>query len=415
MKAIFIVFITLLCNVSISFAQLNLDECQQLARENYPLIKQFDLIEKSKELNLSNAAKAYLPQFSISAMANLVEGMPEISAPGTSSGSSHHQFVGIANLKQSIWDGGATRAQKKIIEAQSEVEKQNIETLLYGIKERVNQLYFGILLIDEQVKQLDILDVNLQQNMKRAETAYTNGIAFQSDLDAVKVEMLNSEQSRINLLAQRGVYTDVLSIMINKTISIDTKFLPPADVTFAANQEINRPELRLYEQQRLLNNAQNMAITSRNMPKIGLTGYAIGLTPGISLGSSKMNRLLMAGVSLSWNIGGLYTKNNDHDIIRTNNLMINTQQETFLFNTNLELKQSEKQIERSKLLMQKDDEIIELRERIKKSSETKYENGVCTMTDLIRDINTENMARLNKALHYIEYLNNVYTHKTSLN
>lgn len=408
--------IILLVSVNLAcFAQRTLEECQQLARQNYPMIKQLDLIEKSKEMNISNAAKAYLPQLSLTGMANLVNGMPEMSAPGTSSENEEYKLVGIANLTQTIWDGGATRAQRKILEASAEVDKQSVEVLLYSINERVNQLYFGILLIDEQLKLVDILDDSYAQNLKRAEAAYKNGTAFLSDLDVIKVELLNSAQSRIKLTAQRNIYTQMLSVMIGEPITSETTFSTPQDISeVIVGKEINRPELYLYEQQRAFNDAKSLSISARNMPKFGLSGYAIGLTPGMNFGASKFDHLFTIGVSVSWNIGGLYTSKNDRALIRTSKLMVDNQQETFLFNTKLELKQANEQIERSKLLVQKDNEIIQLRESIKRASETRYENGACTVTDLVNDINAENMARQSKALHELEYLMNLYVYKTTL-
>ncbi|MDR0659375.1 MAG: TolC family protein [Prevotellaceae bacterium] len=411
MKRTFTMLIAFISIHSSGFAQLSLEECQQLARENYPMIKRLDLIEKSKEMNLSNAVKAYLPQLSITGMASLIDGMPEISMPGATSESNNHQFIGIANLTQTIWDGGVTRSQRKITSASAEVEKQNIEVLLYDINERINQLYFGVLMIDEQLKQLSILDDNLSRSLKRAETARAGGVAYRSDLDAIKVEILNSEQTRINLNAQRQAYIQMLSVMIKKDIPNYTTLSIPAEIPIT-NNNINRPELRLYEQQRLLSDLQNTAITARYLPKVGLTGYAIGLTPGIKSGIDKTDHLLIAGISLSWNIGGFYTKKNDRNIIRTNMLKIDNQQEIFLFNTGLELTQANNQIDRSRQLMLKDDEIVQLRESIKRSSEIKYENGACTMSDLLNDISAESMARQNKALHEMEYLMYLYSHKT---
>lgn len=416
MKKTIAIIITFLAGYCHIFAQLTLEQCQQLARENYPLIKQFDLVEQAKEMTLSNATKAYLPQFSITGSANLINGLPQMPSPGTGDAQNTHnyKFVGIAQLSQVIWDGGATQAQRKIASASAETDKQNIEVLLYGIKERINQLYFGVLLLDEQLKQVDILDDNLAKNLKRAQTAQANGVAYRSDVDAIQVEILNAQQTRVNLNAQRNTYTKVLSIMIAKDITPETVFTIPTDKTVTLAQPINRPELQLYQQQRQLNNAQNNAITARIMPKIGLQGYAIGLTPSVSLGASKFNHLLMGGVSLSWNIGGLYTNKNDKNMIKTKNAMIDSQQETFLFNTNLQLTQTNAQVERSKQLLTKDDEIIRLRNNIKQATETKYENGACTVTDLVNDINAENLARQNKALHQIEYLMNVYSYQTTL-
>jgi outer membrane protein TolC len=377
------------------------------------MIKQFDLIEKSKEMNLSNAARAYLPQFSMTGIASLVYGLSEMSMLGAEAPENkHHKFLGIAQLNQVIWDGGSTKARQKIMAATAEVDRQNIEVILYTINERINQIYLGILLIDEQLKQVDILDDNLSKNLKRAETACKNGTVYPSDLDKIRVEILNSGQSRINLNSQRKAYIEMLSVMINKNLDPDIQLNTLTDNGTVLTETINRPELSLYKQQRLLYDAQNLVYNSRIMPKIGLMGYAIGLAPGIKLGNSNMDHLLMAGVSLSWNIGGLYTRKNDRNIIKINQLMLDAQQEAFLFNTNLELKQSNEQVKRTKQLMDKDDEIISLCENIKRATEIKYENGACTMTDLVNDINAENMARQNKALHKIEYLMSIYIYKT---
>lgn len=412
MKRIIILMIALAGIIPDSFSQLNLEECRRLARENYPAIKQFDLIEKSKDMNLSNAARAYLPQFSITGMANLIDGIPEIEMPGMEKQNNNYKFIGMANLKQPVWDGGATKARKKSAEANAEVEKQNIEVMLFQLNERVNQLYFGILMLDERLKQIDIMDDNLSRNLKKAETAQANGVAFQSDLDAIKVEMLNSAQNRINLNAQRSAYLQMLSVMINRNLPENTALNIPAEIA-AFSEEINRPELKLYEQQRLYNDAQNAMISARNMPKIGLAGYAIGLTPDIDFSVAKLNRLLMAGLSVSWDISGLYTTKNDRNILEINKMKIDNQQEIFMFNMRLELEESRSSIERSRQLMQQDDEIVRLRERIKQASEIKYENGACTMTDLLNDISAENAARQNKALHRIEYLMNLYKYKTT--
>jgi len=395
-----------------AFSQLGLEECQRLARDNYPQIKQFNLIEKSKEMNLSNASKAYLPQLSISGMASLIDGTPEINVPGMTSTNGNHQFIGTASVSQTIWDGGYTQAQKNIIAASSEVEKQQIEVQLHEIEGRVNQLYFGILLLEKQLKQTDVLDENLSLNLTRAKNAHQNGVAYQSDIDKIMVEIINVEQNRINLNTQLTAYKQMLSIMINKSISDETELSLPIKVQ-RLNEPINRPEIMLFEQQKNLNELRNSAITSGYMPKFSLSGQAIGITPGIEIATRKMNHLLMASVNVSWNIGALYTQKNERNLIKLNDSKIASNKETFLFNTNLELTQTNNQIKRTERLIQRDDEIIKLRERIKKASEVRYENGSGTMTDLLIDLNAENIARQNKALHEIEYIMYIHSYNTN--
>ena len=58
-----------LFSVVAGHAQLSLDECRRLARENYPEIRQYDLVHQTEQYNLSNAARAWIPQLAFSAQA----------------------------------------------------------------------------------------------------------------------------------------------------------------------------------------------------------------------------------------------------------------------------------------------------------------------------------------------------------
>ena len=392
--------------------ELTIEQCQQLARENYPLIKQFGLIEQSKEMTISNLVTAYFPKLSLTAIGGIMDGMPAVSMPGAPAETpDKKKLIGMAQLNQVIWDGGAVGAQKRIVRNAADVERANVEVSLYAIREQVNQLFFGILLIDEQLKQLDILSDNLSRNLGKAEVARANGIAYQSDVDALKVEILNTEQQRTELDAGKTAYLELLSLLIHKPLNNDVVLAKPVADDIPQTIEIMRPELQLFEQQRNLYNAQNDAITAQLMPKLGLMGFGVFMNPSVNLGAAKIDHILMGGLSLSWNVGALYTQNNDRRKIKNSLMQVDVQQETFLFNTNLKLKQSNNDIIKSKKLLAKDDEIIRLRRNIKAAAESKYEHGVCTMTDLIREINAEHLANQNKSVHEIQYLMNVYNYR----
>ena len=406
-KFVFMLFF--LCTVIPLHAQakkeLTIEQCRQWARENYPLIKQFGLIEQSKDMSISNLVKAYFPTLSFTAIGGVMDGMPAVSMPNAPAETpDKKKLIGMAQLNQVIWDGGAVGAQKKIVRAAASVERENVEVSLYAIREQVNQLFFGILLIDEQLKQLDILNDNLSRNLTKAEVARSNGVAYQSDIDALKVEMLNTDQQRTELDAGKAAYLEMLSLLIHQPLDNNVELEKPVAASIPPTVQIMRPELRLFEQQRNLYNAQNDAVTAQLMPKLGLMGWGVYMNPGINLGAAKLDHILMAGLSLSWNIGALYTQSNDRRKIKNSLMQVDVQQETFLFNTHLKLKQSDNDIAKSKKLLENDEEIIRLRSNIKAAAESKYENGVCTMTDLIREINAEHLANQNKAMHEIQYL-----------
>src|SRR6187397_2544898 len=191
-----IIYLLALVN-SASAQTLTIDSCYSMVARNYPLIKQYDLIEKTKEYTLANASKAYLPQLSITAIEGYIfGGLPSLGLSDNAESGNNFKFIGIAQLNQTIWDGGATKTQKKIIAASSETDKASVDVALYDLHSRINQLYFGILLVDEQLAQLEVQNTILSNNVNRLKQLIDNGLAFKTDVDEIRVEQLKLNQKR---------------------------------------------------------------------------------------------------------------------------------------------------------------------------------------------------------------------------
>lgn len=393
---------------NILMAQLNLDSCQAKAYRNYPMIQQFGLIQQSKELTLSNANKAYMPQFDITLIGGIIEGMPNLAPQETESSSVNTKLIGIGQLNQVIWDGGMTKASKGIIEATSEIEKAELEISLYQLKDRINNLYFGVLLIDEQIAQLELLKKNLRRNQKRVQNAIENGTAFNSDEDELKVELINAQQKQDELLYNKRAYVKVLSSMIGEEISKDAVFNRPTFNQTFSELSIRRLELMKYDSQRALINAQAKLNKSTLMPKFGLMGFGVFLSPGIEFGTSTTSNLLVAGLSVSWQLSPLYKNANNKKLTQISMQRIQNQEETFLFNTNLELSQTDMELAKLRKLLEQDSELLLLKTRIKEAYTIKYDNGVATMSDMLDRINDENITKQTMIMHEIQYLMKAY-------
>ena len=367
------------------------------------------LIEQSKELTLSNANKAYLPQLDITLIGGIIEGIPSFAPPGTeSSSSTEANLISLVQFNQVIWDGGMTKASKSIIKASSEIEKADMEVNLYQIKDRVNNIYFGVLLINEQISQLNLLKETLERNQKRVNNAIENGTAFKSDADELKVELINIQQKKAELEYNKQAYIKVLSAMIGEEIKEDEEFVRPILGTTVETLTINRPELLKFEQQRALIDAQAKLNKAMLFPKVGLMGFGVFLTPGVEFGTSNLTNVLVAGLSLSWNLGPVYKNGNNKKLSQISLQRIQNQEETFLFNTNLELSQTEMELEKYSKLIEQDRELFELKNSIKEAYIVKYDNGVATMSDMLDRINDENVAKQNMILHEIQYLMKAY-------
>ncbi len=409
MRIILMSFFTTICIFSgVAYGQITLEECHNKARENFPLIKQYELIEQSKEYSLSNAQKAFLPQLDVTIIGGIIEGMPSFSPPGTESSSTNFNMISILQLNQVLWDGGITKARKGIIEASAKIEQADLEVSLYSLQERVNNLFFGILLIEEQMQQLEILKSTLNRNIKRVEIAVENGTAFKSDIDEIRVEVINADQRMEELRFNRSAYVNVLAAMIGKPIEGEMKFVRPEVNDSYKSMDINRPELTMFQQQEYLIEAQNRINKAMLYPKVGFMGFGTFIQPGVDFGASELTNILVAGLSVNWSLGGVYKNSNNKKLNELQVQKVNVQRETFLFNTNLGLTQTEMELEKYLALIDQDKELVALKSSIRHAYDVKYENGVSTMSALLDRTNDESVAKQKQIVHEIQYLMKAY-------
>jgi len=429
MKQFILNYLLLICLPVAAFGQsITLDECQAKAKANYPLVKQYGLIEQTAQYNISNANKGYLPQFTLSAKATYQSDVTQIPAILSQTLSkmankdisfqslSKDQYQAVVEANQTIWDGGIISAQKKITNASTEVEKKKLEVDLYALNERINQLYFGILLLNEQIKQNNILQSELETDLNRIAAYKQNGVANQADLDAMKVEQLNANQHEIELKSTRKCYFTMLSAFTKSKIDEDTELSKPkADLALLNDTTNHRPEISLFEAQNKIYESQKLLLNAGNLPKLNAFIQGGVGDPGLNMFQPGLSPFYIGGLRLSWNFSGLYTQKNNIRKLNTSKKSTDIQKETFLFNTGLANKQQQTEIEKLQSALAKDDEIIRLRENIKKSASIKVDNGTLTVTDLIREINAEDQAKQLKALHEIQLIMNVYQLKNNTN
>jgi len=414
-----IIFLLILIGGYLSaHAQLTLDDCQKKARENYPIIKRYDLIERSKQYNLSNAAKAYLPQLQVNAKATYQSEvvtipiqLPGISIPKIPK----DQYQAVVDLNQVIWDGGAIHSQKQVVKANSEVETKQLEVDMYALEDRVNQIYFGILLFDNRLEQNRIFMEDLERSYRTIADYINNGIANQADLDAVRVEQLDADQTKTQLRSTRTAYLSMLSVMIGETLDSTTVFTKPNADLSALSPTVNRPELLLFDAQKELFDLQKGLIKSSYMPKLGFFIEGGFGRPGLDMLSNKWDPFYIGGIRLSWNFSSLYTKDNDLQKIEINKNTVDTQRELFLYNIRLTENTQNADIQRIRDLMKQDNEIITLRGNIRKAAEAKVANGTGTVTDMLREMTQEDLARQTKAAHEIDLLTAIYNLKNTRN
>ena len=413
-----ILSLSFLLAVSCMYGQITLEECRQKTQDNYPLVRQYGLIEKTKEYNLNNASKGYLPQFALSAKASYQSDVTElpVKIPGIDiKGQPKDQYQVMLELIQNIWDGGEIHTKKEMTLASSDVEREKLNVEMYALNERVDQLYFSILLLDEQLIQNQLLQDELERSFRQISAYMENGIASQSDLDAVKVEQLNTRQKRVELSASRQAYVQMLALLTGEDLTENTTLKKPVESEVSPLGDIRRPELIWFDAQNQRLQILEEALKTGYMPRFGLFVQGAYGNPGLNMLKDEFSPFYVAGVRLSWNFGSLYTLRNDKKLISTNKQQLQNNRDVFLFNTRLQATQQNSGIVSMRKQMQDDEEIIRLRTNIRLAAEAKVANGTLTVTDLLREITSESMARQTKALHEIQLLMNIWKLKYTIN
>lgn len=406
-----------------SWAQ-TLEECQQAAEKNYPLIKQYGLIAKTTQLTVKNIQKGWLPQLTASAQAtyqSAVTAWPEsmqtmYQQMGLNmKGLSKDQYkIGI-DLQQTIYDGGAISSQRNLAQKEGKVQEAQTETNLYQVRRRVNEMYFSLLLLNEQIQLNEDVKTLLLSSEKKLSAMVKSGTAATSDLDNVRAERLSVEQQNENLKQQKQMLQRMLSVFCGLEVNNTQK---PASVQIASSVN-NRPEMRLYNSQLELTEAKEKALDIQLRPKLGLFAQGFYGYPGLNMFEDMINRKWslngIVGIKLSWNVSAFYTHKNDKARLSAQREMIENAREVFLFNNKLEEIQQNENINRYQTMMKSDDEIIVLRTNVRKAAESKLAHGIIDVISLLREINNENAAKTQQSIHEIDMLKEMYNLKYTNN
>ena len=401
-----------------------LEECQLAAEKNYPMIKQYDLISQTTQLTVRNIQKGWLPQIAIAAQATYqsdVTSWPE-SMKATfqqlgvnMKGLSKDQYkIGI-DLQQTIYDGGTISSLRSVARQEEKVQKAQVETNLYQVRKRVNEMYFSLLLLNEQIKLNDDVKALLLSSEKKLASMLKGGTIATSDFENIRAERLSVEQQNESLKSQQQMLQHLLSTFCGIKVS-NVQKPAPFETTISTNK---RPEILLFDNQLQLSSIKEKALNSQVRPKLGIFAQGFYSYPGLNIFEDMMNRKWslngMVGVKLSWNIGALYSLKNDKAKLRLQREMTENAREIFFFNNQLEEIQQNENIKRYHTMKQADDEIIMLRTNIRKAAESRLSHGIIDINNLLREINNENAAKIQQTIHDIEMLKEMYNLKYTNN
>lgn len=428
MKKTFVLITLLALSTAAAAQTLTLEECRILARDNYPAVAEYELIDRLAEYDISNAKRQWLPHVSVELQAGYqsdVTAFPEtlnrlFSQIGVKfDGLPKDQYKAAVQVDQIIWDGGAIRAGVDAAQAEAKAARSQWEATMHALRERVDQLFFGTLLLQENLRGIDMLLDDLERTRAMLLASAECGAAGQDDLDLIDVEILTVYQQRADLDATRRGYLHMLGIMTGTEIENSTMLVKPETATVSARTAEARPEVAMLDARTAALDARRRSVRASLMPRIGAFAQGAYANTGLNLFEDMQHNAwrpyFIAGIRLQWDIGSFYTRRNRLSQISADAGRLSVQRETFLYNTALQSEQERLAIEKMEEAMRYDEEIIVLRRSIRERTEARLRNGDASVNDLLRDLNAEDRARQNRTVHEVEWLKNIYELKHILN
>lgn len=406
-------------------AQLTLEECQQKARQHYPEVAQYDLIAQSEEYSIATASRSWIPQITLSGQAtwqNAVATFPEkftdmIAAMGGEDmpGMSKDQYRVALDVNQVIWDGGVSKQSKELAKAEAAEKRLTSDTNIYALEERVNNIFFGILLLDENYKTAESSLELLEANRDKLESMFRNGAALKSDVDLVKVEIISLQQGMEQNRASRDYFRKMLEMFIGEEVGSLVK--PDEVITPMLGN--SRPELSLMDAKIATLDAQQGLLNTSLTPKFSFFAQGFYGNPGLDMFKAMQSRdwtwNAVLGLRMQWNVSALFTYASDKKKLDNGRSMLAVQKQVFEFNSDLQRAQQNGEIARMRKSLDSDRQIVELRGDIRKTAESQFDHGTIDTATLLKRIAEESAAMNNLNIHEIELLKTEYELRHTVN
>lgn len=399
--------------------EVPLDSCRHWARENYPLAEKYGLVAQSADYTIQNAARAWLPQVRFSAQATWqsdAASFPEsmnsmLTTLGTEiEGIRQDQYKLALDVQQNIWDGGRSAAEKRIARQQAEVDRLSTDVDFHSLEGRVDDLFFGILLLEEQRSQTATRMALLEDNLRRCQVMKTNGLLMQSDVDAVEAELLTARQQSQQMDRSCEAYREMMSLLTGHPMAEVTLAMPGASVSISPSE--SNPQMRMLEAMASQTEAQETLLRSASMPQLSLFAQGWYGYPGLNMFENMQNAdwslNAIVGIRLAWNISAYYTQKNNLGRLQNTRRQLAVQRDVVEFNRSLQRRQMESEVARLGSTIETDDRIVTLRQSVREAAEVKHAEGVMGTTDLLRTITDEATAQSARTLHRIEMIKKQY-------
>jgi outer membrane protein TolC len=410
-KKLLPLIVLVLINISALHSQdipFTLKDCYKIAYENYPNAKQKSYYKSINNLKIDNIGVNYLPQISFKGQASYQSDVTKLDIPIPAfkpAVLSKDQYKLTMDVRQLLFDGGNTSSLKNTESKQVAVDEQKVEVDLFTLKQKINDLYFAVLLLQEKKKVNEVLISDLKSRIAETESRIKNETMTVNNLYILQAQKLQTEQEIQNIDNDKLGSLKMLSELIGSKIYESSVLSKPDLQPITYDNDFSaRPEYKLFDYQKEQLNSYTEVVNSRILPKLSAFGQAGYGRPGLNMLDNTFQPFYIVGLSVSWNPINWNSDNNEKQIYQINQKIVDSQKETFDKNLKVALEKYKSDIEKYEDLIKKDEELISLRENIVAVTYSQLQNGTITSTVYLTELNNKTQSQLMLETHKVQLL-----------
>ncbi|NAS12193.1 TolC family protein [Poritiphilus flavus] len=365
----------------------SLTELYEAANSNYPLIKDAGLIDKIEKAGLSVLSKNSLPKISIEGKGQVQSENIELNLGNTAIEAPLETWNTSLNIDYNLYDGGTTKAQKKVETASAKVNRNSLEVQLRSLKDQVNTLIFAILLSRKQKLILENSKEDLESNIRSLQAAFENGTVLESEVSKLQVRQLELVSEIVSLQADTSTYFLLLEQLTGKTLPRDVRFEVPVLLALE-NERVNRPENQLFDSQKSLYAAQEASIAASTLPKISVFAQGgVGNPNPLNFSDLSTATYALGGLKLNWNFMDFGKGKKERQRLQLQQEQIEVDRELFLFDIESKSTEYQERIKATQLQIANNTSIVDLQKNILAQTRVQLDNGIINATDYVTQLN----------------------------
>ena len=400
-KRILLILLFVISIISNAQETLTLEDCYALATKNYPLAKQKELLQQKSNYEIDAITKGKLPKIDLNAQATYqsdVIGFPN-KMPGVTP-INKDQYRATLDINQLLYNGGMIEANSELKQAQTKTQQQQIEVSLYQLKTRIHQYYFSILLLQEKIELLKSKKELLQSKVQEVKSGVKYGAILPASELILEAELLKIKQQLTEIDFEKIKMTQNLSDLTFTKIDTQTILLVPN--SNLENNRNNRPEIVFYNLQKQQLEFSKKTLATSVLPKINAFAQAGYGNPGLNMLDNSFQPFYIAGLKANWTILDWGKNKIDLKTIDIAKEIIETEKETFELNNKMQLREIESEIGKTKQLLELDNNIIHVREKIVTSANAQMKNGVITTSEYLNEFSNLYEAKNSLKTHEVQ-------------